>query len=305
MTLIKKRELYKAFGFRINSQIEMPELIKLDENENLEEIVIEYGDLTQLWANVGEKGKFIVTEKMVLFRIENTAIFCIKDGNKIIVTPLCEGNNDKMRLFILGTCMGSILMQKNIYPLHGSAIEINGKAYAFIGDSGAGKSTLARAFLHRGYRLLSDDVIAVTFSDENQNPFVISSYPQQKLWEESLYNFEMNRNNYNPLFERETKYAVPVRTQFLDNHLPLSGIFEVAKSDMNEITLQHTNPLEGIHTLYRNTYRNMLIPRMGLLDWHFKNSVNILNRTKLFEIKRPSSRFTANELVEIVLETIN
>ena len=38
--------------------------------------------------------------------------------------------------------MGALLMQRKILPLHGSAIAIDGKAYAFVGDSGAGKSTL-------------------------------------------------------------------------------------------------------------------------------------------------------------------
>ena len=57
--------------------------------------------------------------------------------------------------------MGAILMQRKILPLHGSAIAIDGKAYAIVGDSGAGKSTLASAFLKRGYQLLSDDVITV------------------------------------------------------------------------------------------------------------------------------------------------
>ena len=60
--------------------------------------------------------------------------------------------------------MGAILMQRKILPLHGSAIAIDGKAYAIVGDSGAGKSTLASAFLNKGYQLLSDDVIAVSLS---------------------------------------------------------------------------------------------------------------------------------------------
>ena len=50
----------------------------------------------------------------------------------------------------LGTCMGALLMQRKIFPFHGSAIAINGKAYAIVGDSGAGKSTLASAFLKKG-----------------------------------------------------------------------------------------------------------------------------------------------------------
>ena len=41
---------------------------------------------------------------------------------------------------------------KKNFPLHGSAIAIDGKAYAIVGDSGAGKSTLASAFLKKGYQ---------------------------------------------------------------------------------------------------------------------------------------------------------
>ena len=65
--------------------------------------------------------------------------------------------------------MGAILMQRRLLPLHGSAIAINGKAYAIVGDSGAGKSTLASAFLNKGYQLISDDVIAVSLSQENHS----------------------------------------------------------------------------------------------------------------------------------------
>ena len=50
-----------------------------------------------------------------------------------IVSPLKRYDEDVIRLYILGTCMGAILMQRRIFPLHGSAVAINGKAYAFVG----------------------------------------------------------------------------------------------------------------------------------------------------------------------------
>ena len=87
-----------------------------------------------------------------MFQVPDTAIFCIKDGNKIIVSPIKGSEEDKIRLYILGTCMGVLLMQRKVLTLHGSAIAIDGKAYAFIGESGAGKSTLASAFIREGYQ---------------------------------------------------------------------------------------------------------------------------------------------------------
>ena len=120
--------------------------------------------------------------------------------------------------------MGALLIQRKIVPLHGSAIEIDGKAYAVIGESGAGKSTLASAFLSQGYKLLSDDVIAVTFS-QNQTPFVIPAYPQQKLWQTSLDQFEMEASNFRPIIEREAKYAIPVSTKFSSEVIAIGRSF--------------------------------------------------------------------------------
>src|SRR5690625_2743072 len=107
----------------------------------------------------------------------------IENGKSISVSPF-EGSDDgQIRLNILGTCMGVILMQKKILPIHGSCIAIKGKAYEIVGDSGAGKSTLASTFINQGFQLLTDDVIAVKLSEDNI-PIVTPSYPYQKLWQD-------------------------------------------------------------------------------------------------------------------------
>ena len=76
--------------------------------------------------------------------------------------------------------MGIILMQRKILPLHGSAVAIDGKAYAFIGESGAGKSTLAAAFMNKGYELMTDDIVAISFK-HNEIPIVTPAYASKTL----------------------------------------------------------------------------------------------------------------------------
>ena len=71
----------------------------------------------------------------------------MRGGNRISFSPAAGAEETAVRLYLLGTCMGALLFQRKLLPLHGSAVVINGKAYAFVGDSGAGKSTLAAAFL--------------------------------------------------------------------------------------------------------------------------------------------------------------
>ena len=165
--------------------------------------------------------------------------------------------------------MGILLIQREILPLHGSAISIDGKAYAIVGDSGAGKSTLASEFMTRGYDLLTDDIIPVIISNEGK-PTVVPSYPQQKLWIESLRQFGMDSSQYRPLFDREEKFSVPLKNQFCNTPLPLGGVFELVKSVQDGIEIAKITKLNKLQTLSAHTYRNQLISRSEKLEWHFK-----------------------------------
>ncbi len=291
---------YKAFGFTISSEFSFPELLTNEQSSEVD-IKIVKGDLTEIWnITAKQPGKFVVEDQMVMFQIPDTAIFCITDGRVITISPEAGSSEDKIRLYILGTCMGVLLMQRRVLPLHGSAIAINGKAYAFVGHSGAGKSTLANVLLNKGYPLLSDDVIAVSLSQENK-PVVIPSYPQQKLWQESIHILGMDNTHYQPLFERETKYAVPVPSQYYAEPLPLAGVFELMKSDHTEIQFDSILGLDRLHTLFHHTYRNFLISRLGLLDWHFRTSASITNEIDMIRIRRPVDGFTATQLASLII----
>lgn len=305
MLQTKKKNFYSAFGFKVLSDINLPELQPLTENEIKEYISVETDNLTFLWEQLApETSKFVVKENFVLFKIDDTAIFCIENGCKITVSPINGAEIKKIRLYILGTCMGALLLQRRILPLHGSAIAINGKAYAFIGQSGAGKSTLASVFLKNGFQLLSDDVIPITCSPYNI-PHVIPSYPQQKLWKESLDEFGMVANDYSPLFERETKYAIPVKGSFCHEALPLAGVYELVKTTTSEINIIPLSNLERLHLLFKHTYRNFLVNRLEIRDWHFKTTAYIAEKTQLYQLQRPGNQFTAHNLTSLILSTVN
>lgn len=297
---------YRAFGLNLFSEIPLPEVPRQGISKDMTDVEIEYGDLSEIWEKqvLLPKQKYVVEDHMVMFQVPGIAIFKIQEGKKITVSPISNSDEDHIRLYILGTCMGIILLQKKVLPLHGSAIDINGKAYAFIGDSGAGKSTLAAALLKEGFQLLSDDVIPVSLSKDNK-PFITPSYPQQKLWQESLQAFGIEKKDYQPLFERETKFSVPVTSSFSNKPLPLSSVFELVKTEHGEVTLQKINQLERFRTLFCHTYRNFLVPRLGLMEWHFMESVNILNKIHMYQLHRPNTGFTVNNLVSQILENIN
>jgi hypothetical protein len=298
------KKFYKSFGLTIASEIALPELAQINQDEGKYDVFVEVSDVSSKWCDsTAKQSGFFVDTNLVMFQILGTATFCIKGGNKIIVSPMKGSEEDKIRLYILGTCMGVLLMQRKVLTLHGSAIVIDGLAYAFIGESGAGKSTLASAFIKEGFQILSDDVIPVVQSKDSI-PYVLPSYPQQKLWQESLDAFGMENTHYRPLFERETKFAIPVHENFINKPLRLTGVFELVKTENEYVTVSPVKSLERFRTLFTHTYRSSLISPLGLTEWHFTESAKILKNINMYQLKRPKNRFTAPELVTCILNKI-
>lgn len=199
--------------------------------------------------------------------------------------------------------MGVLLMQRGILPLHGSAVVIEGKVYAIVGQSGAGKSTLAAAFARSGYPLMTDDVIAVDFA--GGAALVHSSYPQQKLWEESIEQLGLHDRDYPSIYQRVNKYAVPIRSRFCREALPLAGIVELVKSDEQEPSIQACNRLEGIHALNVHTYRNSLLHLMHRQQWQFECIARLAAELPVYRLRRPAGGFSAFDLVDQMIRMTN
>jgi hypothetical protein len=301
---IVKNVTYKAFGLNISSEISLPELEQIQLNGRGLDVMIIKEDLVKTWSLLSEPNKsFYVEKEFCMFEIPQVAIFKIKSGNCILVSPFHGASESQIRLYILGTCFGVLLMQRKTLPIHGSAVVIDGKAYGIVGESGVGKSTLASAFIKRGYQLLSDDVIAVSLSEGN-TPIVTPSYPQQKLWQESLEYFGMESEHFLPIYDRETKFFIPIKEQFLNKPIPFAGVIELNISNEKNIEITSINRLGRFPVLFRNTYRNFIITRAGLMQWHFDFSANLINKLDFFQIHRPKSRFTAHELVDLILVNV-
>ncbi|WP_379164155.1 aldolase [Paenibacillus sp. sgz5001063] len=294
---------YKAFGLQINSEISLPELPFTSEPGMMGNVSVIQEDLNERWEVIPKITPSLgVSGHEVMFEAKGTAIFAIQNGNTITVSPAPGADPDCIRLFILGSCMGILLMQKQILPLHGSALVIEGKAYAFVGRSGAGKSTLASYLMDQGCPLISDDVIPVMV--QNGYPLAVPGYPQQKLWQQSLDYLGMNSSLYRPLFERETKYAVPVHDRFYSEPLQLAGLFELSAAPEAPVSLQVINGMERFHTLYNHTYQKAIVDRIGIREWHFGMLASFVGRLPMYRMTRPEQGFSAPQQTALILEAL-
>lgn len=94
------------------------------------------------------------------------------DGRKILARQLPEGTRAAFQTYLLNHVLSLALLRQGLESLHSTAVVINGKAVAFLGDCGYGKSSLGAAFVGAGYRLLTDDLLVIT-----RNGKGFSAYP--------------------------------------------------------------------------------------------------------------------------------
>lgn len=121
----------------------------------------------------------------VLHVARGIATYLIQDGRHITVAPAPGAMIADVQLFLLATPFGALFHQRGLFPLHASTVMIAGRTIALAGHSGAGKSTLAASLLAAGGQLLADDLTVIDIAAQGR-PRVLPSFPQQKLWQDSL-----------------------------------------------------------------------------------------------------------------------
>lgn len=136
--------------------------------------------------------------------VEEIGRFRITNGTHIAWHREHPGVSDQdIRTFLLGSAVGALLIQRGMLVLHGNALEKDGQAIVCMGHSGAGKSTLAYALMQQGWRLLADDLVAVT-----PQGIVLPGIPRIKLWHDAAKAFGLDPETLPPIRHAMHKYLL-------------------------------------------------------------------------------------------------
>lgn len=300
-----KKNYYRIYELNIESEILLPELVTAEGKNHAIDVNIRYGKLTEeAWKSIEEGKRHGFLKNEMWFYIRGVAGFLIKNGNEIIVEPGSICDVDSMRLFILGSVSGMLLIQRNIPAVHGSTLVIDDEAIIITGDSGAGKSTLSAALLNSGFKFLADD-ISVIGEDDNKNLVVKPGFPQQKLSKDILENFGYDVNDFDKVNDDKGKYSFPIGDKFVNKPVKLNSIFEVSFDDtITEVKLEKVTGSKKIEMLRENIYVVEVTDYTGMDLNLFKQNINICNKINFYRIIRPKKGFTVEKQVELLEEII-
>jgi hypothetical protein len=291
---------YYAYGLSIDSEISLPELVIAQTNRA--DVTIRLGklDFTPVCAERGE-GMFPVNEEETGFFWEKVGTILVRRGREIIVDPIAGTDERLIRLPLTGVALGMLVHQRGFLVLHASAVAINGEVAAFLGGKGWGKSTLAAKLYRRGHTLMSDDVVALSITDDNP-PMVVSGYPQFRLWPDSaIASLGDDPDKLPQLYDGYQKRARGVGCDFRHNILPLKALYKLEKGkEPNAVPL---SPWEALFQLIGNSYvarYGKQILQGGRAALNLKQCANVINHVPFYRLERPQSLDLLETLADIV-----
>lgn len=96
------------------------------------------------------------------YRIHNVMDMLISPDTSEVNCRLVVGAPEGVvPVMLAGHVLATLLLLRGELVFHASAVEVDDRAVAFVGNSGGGKSTLAAIACRQGARLVSDDVLRV------------------------------------------------------------------------------------------------------------------------------------------------
>lgn len=274
---------YSVFGLQVRSELPLPELFPVI-IKGEPEISIRVAPIT---APSDEGHGLHSFDNALILVVPDVGRFRICDGSEIVVDPFPGAPDRNVRLFLLGSAFGALLHQRGLLPLHANAVEIDGRAIAFMGPSGAGKSTLAAWFHDQGYKVIADDVCVVRMG-EDERAYALPGLPRLRLWEDAL---DATRRDVDE-FERSfagaddwNKFDVPIAESAASNaQVELGALFVL--NEGADLRIERIDGVQAADAVFANTYRgSYLVPAKGEQN-HWLATVRLVRSTPVYALER-------------------
>ncbi|OIO54977.1 MAG: hypothetical protein COX57_01120 [Alphaproteobacteria bacterium CG_4_10_14_0_2_um_filter_63_37] len=236
----------------------------------------------------------------VWLRVPQVGSFLAQGGNRVVIDAEPGADEDTLRLFLLGSMLGAILLQRGFLVLHGNAVALDGQALLCLGRSGAGKSTLAAAFMKRGHPVLADDVVPVC-ADGNAIPGI----PRIKLWQEAADDLAIDTSGLQRIGRDFEKYHLPLAHAQPLAPMPVRWVYILIPHDGHDLRFEAIEGRNRFLPLSRNLYRRRFGSAMGRHEAQLAQIGLLAGRIRLCRILRPAGGdYPAEKLAGLILDDI-
>lgn len=296
---------YKLYNFIVKSNIEIIDLQEVEYSSDIDINIFSKEIENEKILDINDFNDYKFEDQKFTLIVQNVAKYNVFNGNLINIEYSKNATSDEINLYLLGSCLGVILYQRGYLPIHASAIETNKGSVFFSGDSGMGKSTTLKAFLNKGYKMVSDDVVALEF-DKNNEIIIYPSFPRTKIWQDAADKLNINTEKLNRISKNTDKYSLPIDLKmFSDSVLEPHIFYEINKTDKSKVYIEEVIGIDKIKLLLKNTYRPQYLEYLNNKKEHFKQISKLAESIKVKKIYRPENIDSISELVQILENDFN
>lgn len=281
--------LYRAYGLTLASDLLLPGLDCADIGEADVRIVRRKISREELRSgSVG--GERIAVHFLDLIR------FVVEGGHTISFDVVSDVEEEVVQGRILGEIMAGLLRQRGHLVIHACAVEKDGEAVAFVGESGWGKSTLAEFFCQNGYRLLTDDVMALDGST------VIPSYPQIRLRSDSAEHLARESGVVFEEIARNGPKHAHNGLRMPDAPVPLRALYLLEPAYYDETSVVDIPAGQALMHLVAHTRAKTLVQTNApdLLRQHLAHCADLVRTVPPRVLRRKRSLESLSEIQQLV-----
>ena len=291
---------YCQFDLTFVSDLLLPEMSGAPKptGDKAGDVVIERGPVPADGMQIGPQiGPFshAVAQRLWL-HVPGVARFLIESGNRIVYDPEPSVDEDSVRVFLLGSCVGTLLLQRGQLVLHGNAFAMGEGCAVCVGPSGAGKSTLAARMMQRGHAIIADDVCPV-----DPQGRAVPGMPRMKLWQDTADKLGIDTGPLHRIRPALEKFDLPVAAPARAGHLPIRAIYILSPWNREgAFEVEDLSGLAKFQALRENTYRFRFVKGMMLGASHLQQCGGLAERVPVAKLHRPRQGFDIDGLVDYI-----
>lgn len=288
---------YHCYGLVVASEIELPDLGAPLPDAATPDVVVRLGELEPPTVEPGPYGLWRDGDRCGVM-VPDVGRYEARAGREIVVDPVAGADPGAVRLFVLGSMMGAVMMQRDHLVLHGTAVRVGEACAVVLGSSGAGKSTLAAELDRRGLDVLSDDVVPVDAEGR-----AVPGYPRIKLWGDALERLGVDSSSLERVRDKHEKFQLPLRRSEL-GPLPVRWVYVLERHSGGDLQLTPVRGAETFGLLHEHTYRNELLQGPGPVARHLQQSAALMRVARLTRVRRPLESMTVAATADAILADI-
>ena len=296
--------IYFAYNLVIHSELVLPHLPTIspvEKNDKIDHVNISFGkvhsDGIYNPTNIGLY--YQSTKQLFWLHVPSIARFLVIEGHQIIIDPI-EENEDGIRAFLLGTCIGILLRQRNVFLLHGGALKIGEHGVAIIGDAGIGKSTLLGAFFKQRHSILADNLCAI---DSQCN--LIPGASQIALWPHAMNFLGLASPDHHKIRPCLDKLIIPLKEQYYAEKLPISTLYILKVHEKESIHFSEITGSKKIEYLQKHAYGQPVLNGLWNVREYLNKFFLLANNTNIVCIYRSAFLLQSYQLVDLIERDLN